>query len=188
MTGELKDAAVRSYVAGKYAIDTLHTFVSFMVSHFVISHVEGRFNNVTGDFTLAIPFTDSTANVTVEIASIDTGVPMRDQDLRSKNFFEAEKYPAMTFESRSISGMPESFTVLGALTIKDVTKNVQFSGKYNGSLKDPRGYQRAALQVTGKVNRRDFHIDHEEPTVLGPGIGDEVTINISIDGTLREKP
>lgn len=178
--------AATNYVAGKYNIDPMHTRVSFVVPHFVISSVEGRFNDVKGDFTLAEPFDKSNANVTVAIKSVDTGVKKRDDDLRSKNFFEVKKYPTMKFVSKSFSGTPETFKVMGALTIKDVTKDVTLDGQYLGSLKDPWGNQRAAVKLTGKINRRDFHIDYEEQTSIGPGIGDEVTINIQSDGLLMK--
>ena len=179
--------AATNYVVGKYNIDPMHTRVSFTVPHFVVSEVEGRFNDVSGDFSLAEPFEKSSANVTVAIKSVDTGVKKRDDDLRSKNFFEVSKYPTMKFAAKSFSGTPESFKVTGALTIKDVTKDVTFDGKYLGSLKDPWGNQRAAVKLTGKLNRRDFHINYEEQTSIGPGIGDEVTINIQSDGLLMKK-
>lgn len=179
--------AAMSYVKGKYDIDPVHTRVSFLIPHFVISVVEGRFNDVKGEFNLAEPFTNSSASVTVAIQSIDTGVQKRDDDLRSKNFFEVVKYPTMKFVTKSVTGTPDSFKVTGALSIKDVTKDVTFDGKYAGTLKDPWGNQRASLQLTGKINRRDFHINYSEMSELGPGIGDEVTIRIFVDGTLAKK-
>lgn len=95
-----------NYVTGKFEIDPVHTRVSFTVPHFVISEVEGRFNDVRGSFTAAEPFTISSADVTVNMKSIDTGVKKRDDDLRSKNFFEVSKYPKMTFKTTSITGTP----------------------------------------------------------------------------------
>ena len=88
------------YMPGDYKVDPDHTRVSFTIKHLVISEVEGRFNDVNGTFTLADKFTKSTAEATVAIESIDTGVKKRDDDLRSKNFFEAEKYPTMTLKSK----------------------------------------------------------------------------------------
>jgi polyisoprenoid-binding protein YceI len=175
------------YAPGKYEIDPIHTRVSFTVPHFVISLVEGRFDEVQGDFTLGEPFSASKANVTVQIESIDTGVKKRDDDLRSKNFFEASKYPTMTFVAKSFRGTPESCKVVGDLTIKDVTKEVTFDGKYTGVVNDPWGNQRVAVQLTGVINRRDFHINYSEQIAIGPGIGDEVTIRIFADGITKNK-
>lgn len=175
------------YVPGTYEIDPAHTRVSFVVPHFVISHVEGRFNDVKGSFTLGEPFSASKASVTVQIESIDTGVKMRDDDLRSKNFFEVEKYPTMTFVAKSFKGKPNSCKVVGDLTIKDVTKEVTFDGKYTGTVNDPWGNQRAAVQLTGEVNRRDFHINYNEQIEIGPGVGDKVTIRIFSEGIMKKK-
>jgi polyisoprenoid-binding protein YceI len=175
------------YVPGTYAIDPAHTRVSFIVPHFVISHVEGRFDDVKGDFTLAEPFSASKAIVTVQIESIDTGVKQRDDDLRSNNFFEVSKYPTMIFVAKSFRGTPDSCKVVGALTIKDVTKDVTLDGKYTGVVQDPWGNQRAAIQLTGVINRRDFHINYNKLMDIGPEIGDEVTIHIFADGIMKNK-
>jgi len=98
---------------------------------------KGRFDDVKGDFTLSEPFSASKAKVTVQIESIDTGVKQRDDDLRSKNFFEVSKYPTMTFVAKSFTGTPHSCKVVGDLTIKDVTKEVPFDGKYTGVVTIP---------------------------------------------------
>jgi polyisoprenoid-binding protein YceI len=161
--------------------------VSFIVPHFVISKVEGRFNDVKGSFTLGEQLSESKANVTVQIKSIDTGVKQRDDDLRSKNFFEADKYPTMTFVAKSFQGKPDSCKVVGDLTIKDVTKEVTFDGKYTGTVNDPWGNQRAAVQLTGKVNRRDFHINYNEKIDIGPAVGEEVKIRIISEATMKKK-
>jgi len=179
-------AAIK-YVPGKYEIDNAHSRVSFTIPHFVISLVEGRFDDVKGDFTLGEPFSASQANVTVQMTSVDTGIKERDDDLRSKNFFEVSKYPVMTFVAKSFRGTPDSCKVIGALTIKDVTKEVTFDGKYTGMMIDPWGNQRVAIQLTGVVNRRDFHVDYSEPLDIGPGIGDDVTIRIFADGIIKKK-
>jgi polyisoprenoid-binding protein YceI len=176
-----------NYVAGKYQIDPAHTFVTFAVPHFVISEVEGRFNDVSGSFTAAEPFTNSSADVTVNTASIDTGVKKRDEDLRSKNFFEVSKYPKMTFKTTSITGTMDSFKATGMLTIKDVTKEITLNGKFGGTITDPWGNRRASLKLDGKINRRDFHINYSQDSELGPGIGDEITIRINTDGIIPKK-
>ncbi|MBS1971172.1 MAG: YceI family protein [Bdellovibrionales bacterium] len=187
LSGAANSFAAVKYVKGKYEIDPAHTRVSFTIPHFVISQVEGRFDDVKGDFTIAEPFAASKANVVIDVKSVDTGVQQRDDDLRSKNFFEVAKYPTMKFVTKSVTGTPESFKVVGALTIKDVTKDVTLDGKLGGSLKDPWGNERSALTMTGMVNRRDFHINYNEMSELGPGVGDEVTIRISVDGIIPKK-
>jgi polyisoprenoid-binding protein YceI len=179
--------AETEYAPGKYEIDPVHSRISFVIPHFVISRVEGRFNDVKGNFNLTEPFTNSTANVTVQVKSVDTGVQKRDDDLRSKNFFEVSKYPTMTFVTKSFSGTPQSCKVTGALTIKGVTKDVTFDGKYDGMVVDTWGNHRAAVELTGIINRRDFHIDYSESIAAGPGVGDEVMIRIFADGIIKKK-
>ena len=93
----------------------------------------------------------------------------------------------MTFVAKSFRGTPGSCKVVGALTIKDVTKEVTFDGKYTGVVNDPWGNQRVAIQLTGVINRRDFHINYSESMDIGPGIGDDVTIRIFADGIIKNK-
>jgi len=180
--------AATEYLKGKYGIDSDHTRVSFIIPHFVVSEVEGRFNDVKGEFTLAEPFSESKASVTVPIKSIDTGVKKRDDHLRSKDFFEVAKYPTMKFVAKSFSGSPEAFRVVGALTIKDVTKDVTLDGKYTGSVKDSWGEQRAALQFTGLINRKDFHIMYDDKVDIGPAVGEEVKMRIWTEGVKQKEP
>ncbi|KAB2834976.1 MAG: YceI family protein [Candidatus Brocadia sp.] len=178
--------AATDYLKGKYNVDPAHTRVSFIVPHFVVSEVEGRFNDVKGEFTLADPFTESRVSATIPVKSIDTGIKERDDHLRSKDFFEVTKYPEMKLVSKSITGTPESFKMIAALTIKDVTKDVIFEGKYTGSVNDPWGQQRAALQATAKVNRKDFNINYDDKIDIGPAVGDEVKIRLWTEGVKAE--
>lgn len=129
--------AATDFVKGTYAVDPAHTRVSFVIPHFVVSEVEGRFNDVKGEFTLTEPFTNLKVTATIPVKSIDTGVTKRDDHLRSKDFFEVEKFPEMKLVSKSITGTAEAFKMVAALTIKGVTKDVTFDGKYTGSVKDP---------------------------------------------------
>jgi polyisoprenoid-binding protein YceI len=92
----------------------------------------------------------------------------------------------MTFVAKSFRGTPDSCKVVGALTIKDVTKDVTLDGKYTGVVQDPWGNQRAAIQLTGVINRRDFHINYNEQIAIGPGVGDEVTIRIFSEGIMKK--
>jgi polyisoprenoid-binding protein YceI len=179
-------AAVPDYIPGRYEVDNAHSRVSFIIPHFVISEVEGRFNEVKGEFTLAKPFTNSKFTATVPVKTIDTGIQKRDDHLRSKDFFEVEKYPDMKFTSKSITGTPESFKLVAALTIKDVTKDVTFDGKYTGSVKDSWGQQRAALQATATINRKDFNINYDDKVDLGPAVGNEVKIRLWTEGVKAE--
>lgn len=178
--------AAGTYQVGKYDVDPAHTRASFVVPHFVISEVEGRFNDIKGEFTLAESFKDSKVSATIPVKSIDTAVKQRDDHLRSKDFFEEAKYPEMKLVSKSITGTPEKFKMVAALTIKNVTKDVTFDGKYTGSAKDSWGKQRAALQATAKISRKDFNIKYDDKIDIGPAVGDEVVIRLWTEGVKAE--
>lgn len=171
------------YQQGSYKIDPDHSRITFIVGHLGIAEVEGRFNKVSGNFELAPKFTNSTANAEVDINSIDTGVQKRDEHLKSKDFFDAATYPSMTLKSKKFSGSPENFTLVADLTIKDVTKPVTFKGKITGFAKDAWNNERAGVQMSGKVKRKEFNIMYDDrlPTG-GPVVGEEVTINIRTEG------
>lgn len=180
--------AVKGYVKGKYDVDPAHTRISFVIPHFVVSEVEGRFNEVKGEFNLAEPFAASSFSATIPVSSIDTGVKQRDDHLKSKDFFEAAKYPSMKLVSKSITGTDDSFKVVASLTIKDVTKDVTFEGKCTGFVVDTWGKQRAAFQMTGTINRKDFNINYNDKVALGPAVGDEVKIRIWTEGVAVTPP
>jgi polyisoprenoid-binding protein YceI len=172
--------------AGKYNVDPAHSRVSFTIPHFVVSEVQGRFNDVKGSFVLDKDIGKSKVDVTVAISSIDTAEKKRDDHLRSPDFFDAKKFPTMTFKSKKFTGNLDDFKVTGDLTIKGVTKEVTLDGKYTGSVKDSWGQIRAAVKATGKINRKDFKINYNDMVEAGPAVGDEVTINIISEG-IQEK-
>jgi polyisoprenoid-binding protein YceI len=175
-------AVLPNYMPGLYKVDPDHTRVEFVIPHFVISEVEGRFNEVKGNFTLDKKFTLSTVEAEVAIASIDTAVAKRDEHLKSADFFDAKTFPTMTLKGKKFSGKPESFTLIADLTIKDVTKEVTFKGKYTGGIKDPSGNERVALNMSTKINRKDFHINYNEKIDIGSAVGDEVNIIVRTEG------
>lgn len=180
-------AAGLELAPGKYNVDPAHTRVSFLIDHFVVSQVQGRFNDVKGFFILDKNIEKSKVDITVPISSLDTGVKKRDDHLKSADFFEEKKYPNMTFKSKKFSGTLDNFKMTGDLTIKDVTKEVTLDGKYTGSVKDSWGQIRAAVRATGKINRKDFNIMYNDMVEAGPAVGDEVTINILSEG-IQDKP
>lgn len=175
------------YLPGAYTIDNAHTRVSFTIPHFVISEVIGRFNEVKGKVQFTDDFNKSSTEVTVPINSIDTGIKQRDEHLRSADFFDAKKYPTMTFKSKAFKGSPSDFTVIGTLTIKDVSKEIQLQGKYLGAVSDPWGNTRSAFKLSGVINRKDFNIKYDEKINIGPAVGNEVTINIVSEAILNKK-
>lgn len=179
--------AAGKYEAGKYNVDPMHSKVGFEIPHLVIATVEGKFKSFTGVVTLDEKFEKSSLTADVDIASVDTSVDDRDKHLKSPDFFDAAKYPKMTFVSTAISGKPESFKVTGNLTIKDKTKSVVFDGKYLGTVKDAYGNQKAVFDATTKISRKEFGLSWSKMVEAGPVVGDEVTIQLKIQAA-KEKP
>lgn len=165
---------------GLYQIDPLHSRVGFEIPHLVISSVEGFFKTFSGSVEAGAKVQDLKIQGEVDIASIDTGVEKRDEHLKSPDFFDAAKYPKMTFKSSKVSGTPEDLKVSGDLTIHGVTKPVTFSGKYQGAVKDGYGNLKLAFHGKTQINRKDFGLTWGKMVEAGPAVGDEVTIDLKI--------
>jgi polyisoprenoid-binding protein YceI len=172
---------------GTYAIDVAHTKIGFNVPHMVVSTVDGRFNKFEGNINLADAFNKSTFEAKVETASIDTGIAKRDDHLRSPDFFEASKYPSMTFKATKITGSPEAFKMEGDLTIKNITKKVVLDGKYHGAINPGNGQMIAAFSATGAINRKDFGLMWNKAVEAGPVVGDTITLDIKIEAQQQTK-
>ena len=172
--------------ATSWNVDPAHTGVEFAVKHMMFTTVRGRFKDVKGTLQLdeANP-ANSTIEVEIAASSIDTGVGDRDAHLRSADFLDVEKYPALTFRSRRVEGSlskeGDSFRVVGDLTIHGTTKEVTLDGTYEGTGKDPWGGNRAGARVTTKIDRRDWVLTWNQALETG-GIlvANEVRIEIEV--------
>lgn len=180
-----ENQAAIKLLSGSFDIDPAHTRVSFVIPHLVISEVEGRFDDIKGTITIGNTFLASKFNAVIQIDSIDTGIKQRDDHLRSPDFFDAAKYPTMTFESKSITGTMDNFKMVAALTMKGVTKDILLTGKYTGTVKDQEGKDRIALRATGMINRKDFNIKFDGKVPLGPIVGDLVEIRLWTEGVKK---
>lgn len=145
-----------SIPAGTYVIDTSHSTVGFNVRHAGIAKVRGAFNEFEGNVVVAEDFADSSAQVTIQTASIDTRNEARDQHLRSADFFDVASHPTMTFSATGVAGGGEDFSLRGDLTINGVTRPVEFEVEYNGAAVDPFGNERVGFEAETVINRKDF--------------------------------
>ena len=139
-------------------IDTSHSEVTFAVRHMMISTVRGKFNTFGGtiDFNESDP-TLSTIAVSIDVASVDTRDEKRDGHLKSGDFFDAEKYPTLTFTSTKVEKLSDKRArVTGDLTIKDVTRSVVLDVDYAGQARSPWGTTSAGFSASTKINRKDF--------------------------------
>ena len=167
--------------SGNFTVDPLHTCVGFDIGHFGISRVQGRFSKLVGSLHAdAKDVSKSSVKITIESASVDTAVAPRDTHLRSPDFFDAEKYPELTFASTSIVTQGNSYKAVGDLTIHGVTKPVTIRFKAYGPIKDPRGNVRIGVVSEPLViDRSDFGITHDADTV-----SDDVNIRLSLEAIL----
>lgn len=142
----------------RWAFDKAHSEVKFIVSHMVIADVTGRFNDFDGTIiTKGDNFENAKIDFTVRVKSINTDNEKRDEHLRSDDFFNAEKFPTMTFKSKSMKKSGKNkYKLVGDLTIRDVTKQVTLDVEYRGMVNDPWGNTKAGFRIKGKINRFDF--------------------------------
>jgi polyisoprenoid-binding protein YceI len=150
-----------SSLAGEWKIDPAHTRLGFSTRHAMVTKVRGAFNDVEGTiFVDAEEPTNSSVNVVIKVASIDTRNEQRDQHLRTNDFFDAPHYPEITFVSKRIDQVEEnSFIVNGALTIRGVTKEIAVPIEFVGVEKDPFGNMRAGFEGSRRIDRKDFGVN-----------------------------
>ncbi|HEY6189780.1 MAG TPA: YceI family protein [Pyrinomonadaceae bacterium] len=169
---------------GDYRIDPAHSIIGFAIRHMEINWIEGRFKDFTGTIHYdESDITKSSVEFTAKVESIDTGIEPRDKHLRTADFFEAAKYPEMTFKSTRVERKgKDSYVLHGDLTLKGVTKPVALPFTITGAVKDPRGNTRFGINAQTKINRRDFGINYGN-ALSGGGfdVGNEVTINLNLE-------
>ncbi len=176
--------AAVSAQSGKWGFDPSHSKVRFAVAHMVISDVEGQFNKYEGTvLSDKDDFSDAKVEFTIEVNSIDTDNEKRDEHLKSADFFDAAKYPKITFKSKSITKLGANlYKLTGILTMHGVTKDVTLEMKYGGTVKDPYENTKAGFKITGTINRTLWGLEYN--SVIEAGglmIGEEVDITCNIE-------
>ncbi len=179
--------AIRGYVVGTWDIDPVHSHIGFAARHMFVHKVRGRFEKFAGQVVTAADPLRSSATLTVQMDSVNTGNQTRDDDLRSDNFFAAATYPVMTYRSAGIRQDRQGFVVDGALTIRGVTRPVPLRVEVNGFTTDPAtGGIRAGLSAAGEIDRMDFGVCYTVP--LGGGLAsDKDRIDIEAAAVLRKQ-
>jgi len=174
-----------SWAAGAdtFAIDPVNSMVGFSVRHMLISHVSGDFQEFNG--TIVYDEKDpskSSVNVHIKAASIDTRNHDRDEHLRSSSFFDAAKFPEITFASTRIEKTENDYIAHGPLTIRGVSKEVALPFKITGTVKDPWGKMRLGAQAGLTINGQDFGVSwNQELDGGGVELGDEVKIDLAVE-------
>jgi polyisoprenoid-binding protein YceI len=173
-------------VATRWQIDAAHSNIEFGVRHLMISTVKGRFSDLAG--TVTVDPDDPKAvgvDVTLKTASIDTRQEQRDAHLRSIDFFDAEKFPLITFSGNRVEGNTDAkFRLFGDLTIRDITRPIVLDVMKEGEGTDPWGNLRTAFSAQTKIDRRDFGLTYNQALETGGFVvGDEIKISVDVELT-----
>jgi polyisoprenoid-binding protein YceI len=172
--------------AGRWQIDPGHTEVAFIGRHFMLTKVRGRFAGVTGAITVAEQPGESTAEVTIDMASVNSGSQARDDHLRSPDFFDVARHPTAAFTGRAAGWQGTRGQLAGNLTIRGVTRPVTLQAEYLGHVADPWGGQRAIFTAHGILNREDWGLTWNMP-LDGGGllVSKDIRIEIEAEAVLQ---
>lgn len=163
-------------------IDQMHSEVQFKVKHLVISTVTGTFNKFEGSIESdSDDFDGAEASFALDVNSIDTNVADRDAHLKSDDFFNAEKYPQITFNGKLTKVTKSNFKLIGPLTIRETTKEVELNVELGGTMVDGYGQTKAGFEISGVINRKEFGLNWSMVTEAGGVVvGDDVKLHLNI--------
>lgn len=168
----------------KWVIDPSHSEISFKVKHLVVATMTGKFDTFEGTLeTESEDFNGANISFSADIASINTGNADRDGHLKSDDFFNAEAFPKLTFKSTSFTKTSDNdFKLVGDITIRDITKSIELTAEYGGTMVDPWGNTKAGFEINGKIKRKDFNLKWDVLTEAGGAVvSDEVKLHINVE-------
>jgi polyisoprenoid-binding protein YceI len=166
-----------------WAIDPLHSEIHFKIKHLVISTVTGAFKAFQGSVeSKQGSFEDAKIKLSIEVESIDTNQSQRDAHLKSADFFDAENYPEIVFESTSFKKIKgDDYKLTGILTMHGISKPVEFEVEYGGSEKDGYGNLKHGFELAGKINRKEFGLTYNMLTEAGGlALGEDIKVLANI--------
>jgi len=175
-------------VPGRWQIDPGHTELAFIGRHFMLTKVRGRFTGVTGAIEVAQDPGETTVEVTIDMASVESGNQARDDHLRSPDFFDTGQHPTATFIGRAVNWDGTQGQLDGELTIRGVTRPVTLAAEYLGYAADPWGGHRAVFTAGGTLNREDWGLTWNMP-LDGGGllVSKEIRIEIDREAVLQDE-
>ena len=168
----------------KWTVDKSHSQIGFEVKHMMVSKVKGVFDFYTADVEAADleDLTGANISFSFDVASIQTRNEDRDNHLKSADFFDADRFPKITFQSTAITKLDDSFNVTGNLTIKDVTKEVTFETAFNGKGTNPWGQTVYGFEATTKINREEFGLTWNAALETGGVlVGKDVKVKVELE-------
>jgi polyisoprenoid-binding protein YceI len=166
-----------------YKIDPAHSEIAFKVKHMMIATVSGNFTQFDATLETEAPdFNNASISFEADVNSISTNNEQRDGHLKSDDFFAADKYPKLTFVSKSFKKIDEEeYKLTGDLTIRGVTKPVELAVEYGGTMTDPYGQIKSGFDITGKINRKEFGLSWGAVTEAGGVVvSDDVKLHLSV--------
>jgi polyisoprenoid-binding protein YceI len=165
-----------------WKIDQMHSEVQFKVKHLVISTVTGKFKSFEGALeTDGDDFDGAEATFSIDVNSIDTNVADRDAHLKSDDFFNAEKYPNLTFDGQLKNVSDDEYKLIGTLTIRDISKEVELDVEYGGTMVDGYGQTKAGFEIEGTINRKEFGLKWNQVTEAGGVVvADKIKLALNI--------
>jgi polyisoprenoid-binding protein YceI len=173
---------------GTYTVDPSHSSVTFSARHLMVSKVRGRLAVTGGAIVIGSEPEASAVEATVDAASVESGDPKRDEHLRSPDFFDAEKYPEISFRSLRVENKGDGeFTLVGDLTVRNVTKPVELEGEYLGTQQSPFGDTRIGFTAETEVNRKDWGLEWNMALETGGVlVGEKVKLTIDIEAIKQQ--
>jgi polyisoprenoid-binding protein YceI len=179
--------AIPGYLVGTWRADPVHSEVGFCVRHFMVAKVRGRFTSYDVTIVTSQEPEGSSVAATIDLASVDTGSQLRDDNIRSADFFEVDEYPTMRYRSTGVRHSGDGWVIDGELTLHGVTRQVPLAVEVNGFVLDPWGGQRAGFSATAQVSRHDFGIGGvTSMDGGGVAVGDKVSVSLEIEAVLQK--
>lgn len=167
---------------GKFVLDPAHSEVAFVVRHLMVSKVRGVFREKSAEIVIADDPLESSVTATIQAASVDTGVPDRDNHIKTGDFLLAEEHPTLTFASKRVADVDgDTFKVVGDLTIRGVTKEVVLDVEFGGVGKSPFGHQAIGFSARTEIDREEFGVNFNATLETG-GVVLSKTVKIEIEG------
>jgi polyisoprenoid-binding protein YceI len=181
------DIQIPGYVAATWTIDAVHTHIGFVIQHMMVSKVRGSFGTFSGQIVTAENPLESSVTVTIDASSIDTKNQMRDDHVRSADFFEVETHPSITFTSTALRHEDGEYFIDGNLTIRGVTKPVTLDVDTPEFGPSMQGGTKAGFSATTEISRTDFGVSYNGPIPGGgAALGEKVQIVLDVEADLNE--
>jgi len=178
---------VPNYTAGTWTVDNVHSYVGFTIRHMMVSKVRGRFSAFNAEFVTHDNPLESTVSATIDATSIDTNNSMRDDHIRSADFFDAADHPTITFHSSGLRFEDGEFLLDGELTIRGNTKPITLTLDSPAFGPGAQGGMKAGFSATAEINRHDFGVSYNGPIPGGGSVlGDKVQLTLDIEADLQE--